>query len=78
MNETTYVHGEFEVKKTGRTAEKAMPGGKKLVMCEITPANQDDGTWKKWVIPTVLFSIVQDAPIPALATTKNWPKPREP
>lgn len=53
----TYVHGDIEVKKTGRTAEKPMPGGKKLVMVEITPANIDDGNWKKWVNPTAMFVI---------------------
>jgi hypothetical protein len=58
MTEETFVLGEFEVKKTGRTAEKPMPGGKKLVMCEVTPVNQDDGNWKKWVNPTTLFVIV--------------------
>ena len=58
MTEPTYVHGEIEVKKTGRTAEKAVPGGRqKMVLAEITPADPNDGTWKKWVNPTTLFEI---------------------
>jgi hypothetical protein len=58
MSEQTYVHGEIEVKKTGREAEKLVPGGKqKMVVVEITPINDYDGTWKKWVNPQTLFSI---------------------
>jgi hypothetical protein len=53
----TFVHGDIEVKKTGRTAEKPMPGGKKSVLVEITPVNDYDGTWKKWVSPSSLFFI---------------------
>ncbi len=53
----TFVHGDIEVKKTGRTAEKPAPGGKKAVLVEITPVNDYDGTWKKWVNPSTLFSI---------------------
>jgi hypothetical protein len=59
MTEQTYVHGEWEVKKTGRNATKAMPGGKTMVMCEITPVNENDGDWKKWVNPQALFTIVE-------------------
>lgn len=56
--EQTYVHGEIEVKRTGREASKDMPGGRqKMVVVEITPVNEYDGTWKKWVNPSTLFSI---------------------
>jgi len=55
--EETFVHGEIEVKKTGRTANKPMPGGKVMTVVEITPVNDYDGTWKKWVNPQVLFAI---------------------
>jgi hypothetical protein len=55
----TFVHGDIEVKKTGREAEQTLPGGKKLVLVEITPVSDYDGTWKKWVKPGALFSIVQ-------------------
>jgi hypothetical protein len=61
MSEQTYVHGEIEVKKTGREAEKPVPGGKqKMVVVEITPVNDYDGTWKKWVNPQALFLIKQE------------------
>lgn len=59
MIEKTFVHGEIEVKKTGREAEKLVPGGRsKMVLVEITPASDSDGTWKKWVNPTTLFEIM--------------------
>lgn len=55
----TFVHGDIEVKKTGRVAERSLPGGKSAVLVEITPANDYDGTWKKWVNPSTLFTIKQ-------------------
>jgi hypothetical protein len=55
----TFVHGEIEVRKTGREAQKDMPGGKqKMILVEITPANEYDGSWKKWVNPQTLFAII--------------------
>jgi hypothetical protein len=61
MTEQTYVHGETEVKKTGRVATKPMMGNRVLEMVEITPVNDYDGNWKKFVNPTSLLTIV-DAP----------------
>lgn len=59
MAAETYVLGEIEVKKTGRSAEKPVPGGKqKMVVVEVTPADDNDGTWKKWVNPSNLFQII--------------------
>ena len=57
--EHTYVHGEVEVKKTGRTAEKPGMAGKKMILAEITPVSEFDGTWKKWINPQSLFEINQ-------------------
>lgn len=54
-----FVHEGVEVVKTGRTAERAMPRGATLVMAEITPADPAEGTWRKWVVPTALFKIVE-------------------
>ena len=54
----TFVLNEVEVVKTGRVAEKPVAGGKKLIVVEVTPLNQDDGTWKKWVSPAALFTII--------------------
>lgn len=59
MSEQTYVYGEVEVKMTGRTATRPLPGGKEMVVNEITPADENDGTWKKWVMPNALLTIKQ-------------------
>lgn len=53
----TFVLGEVEVKKTGRTASKPLPGGKVLTLVEVTPVNDYDGTWKKWANPATLMVI---------------------
>ena len=55
-NNETYVYNELEVKKTGRTAEKPA-GARNIVVFEITPVNEDDGNWKKWVMQAALFTI---------------------
>ena len=61
---TTHVYGEIEVKKTGREAEKGFPGGTRLMtVVEITPANESEGTWKRWVNPSTLFEI-KDPQVP--------------
>jgi len=57
--ETTYVHGETEVKKTGRIATKPTVGGKTMELVEITPFNSYDGDWKKFVQPNSLLTIVE-------------------
>lgn len=57
MTEETFVLGDAEVKKTGRTASKPMPGGKVMTLVEVTPVSEYDGTWKKWVRPDTLFHI---------------------
>lgn len=59
----TYVNGEFEVILTGRTASRAGVGGKMVELVEITPANKDDGTWKKWLPMASLFK-VKEATLP--------------
>jgi hypothetical protein len=56
----TFVHGEVEVKKTGRFATKPLPGGKLLRLIEVTPANEYDGTWKKFVAENSLLLIQQE------------------
>ncbi len=53
----TYVLGEDEVKLTGRKASRAGVGGKMQELVEITPANIDDGTWKKWTPMSALFKV---------------------
>lgn len=57
--EKTYVYDNVEVKKTGRTAEKALRSGKVDYLVEITPVDSLDGSWKKWVRDTELFEVNQ-------------------
>lgn len=57
----TFVYSDTEVKKTGRTAIRTSITGvsaKELVLIEVTPVDEDNGTWKKWVQPGMLFQIV--------------------
>ena len=59
--EKTFVYDGTEVRKTGRRAKKDLqsPRGKtEIVICEITPADEMDGAWKKWVQDKELFTIV--------------------
>jgi hypothetical protein len=70
-SEETFIHGEIEVRKTGRTAVRPVgpvgPKGPRRVqtIVEITPVSHYDGTWKKWVSPSSLFVI---EPSPAKTT----------
>ena len=57
----TFVHGEIEVRKTGRSATKPGIGGKVLELVEITPLNEFDGTWKKFVNPNSLLTIIDNS-----------------
>lgn len=52
----TYVLNDIEVKKTGRIATREALG-RKQELIEVTPANENDGTWKKWVPLSTLFEI---------------------
>ena len=54
----TFVHGETEVKMTGRKATKPLVGGKVMELVEITPVSDFDGTWKKFVNPNTLLTII--------------------
>jgi hypothetical protein len=62
MDTETFVFGETEVRKTGRTASKPGVGGKSLTLVEVCPINEYDGTWKKFVNPTSLYEIQQGTP----------------
>jgi hypothetical protein len=53
----TYVLNDLEVKLTGRVAKRSAPGGKTQELVEVTPADEYQGTWKKWVPKSVLFTI---------------------
>lgn len=56
----TFVLGDIEVKKTGRSATKPLPGGKTMILVEVTPVNSYDGEWKKFVNPNALLTIVDE------------------
>lgn len=52
-----YVYENVEVKLTGRVAQRKLRSGKSDTKYEITPANQKDGTWQKWVRLQELFEV---------------------
>ena len=57
---TTFVYEGTEVRKTGRTAIRKLPGrpgstAKELLIVEITPVSEFD--WKKWVSPEQLYEV---------------------
>jgi hypothetical protein len=58
----TYILQDIEIRLTGRTAERAALGGKNQVLVEVQPADEDHGTWKKWVPKATLFLVVQQRP----------------
>lgn len=53
----TYIFENVEVKSTGRFARKAHDFDGKLILCEVTPVNPDDGTWIKWVPQKDLYKV---------------------
>ena len=54
---TTYVFDGVEVQKTGRTAKRKLKSGKFDELVEVTPENQNVGTWKKWAREADLFEV---------------------
>lgn len=57
-----YVMQDVEVKLTGRKATKPGIGGKVSELVEVTPVDEDHGTWKKWVSIKTLYLIGDDTP----------------
>lgn len=55
----TYVFEQVEVKKTGRTASQKLRSGKVDTIYEITPVEQINGSWKKWVRDNQMFQVTQ-------------------
>ena len=60
-----YVHNNIEVKLTGRVAIKRKQSGRnagKIISkkVEITPANENDGTFKMWVSMSDLHEIYDE------------------
>ncbi len=65
-SQKTYIHDGTEVKLTGRVAKKETQTPSKRVTSksttihEITPADAETGSWKKWVKMTDLFEVVDE------------------
>lgn len=65
-NSKKYVYDNVEVVMTGRTAKKERrtttrrTAAAPSVLYEITPANLESGSWKKWVKMSDLYEIVGD------------------
>jgi hypothetical protein len=65
-----YVYDEIEVVLTGRRALKQNPTSRRtthatnratsIVLVEITPVDIEQGSWKKWVKETDLFTIMEE------------------
>lgn len=60
---TTYVLNDTEVKLTGRTAKKKGIGTKINELVEVTPSDENNGNWKKWVPQSTLFEIDEQNPL---------------
>ena len=68
MSEKRFVFDNVEVKLTGRKATKQSSASRRtsttravpeVVMVEITPANLEQGSWKKWVKEADLYTIIE-------------------
>lgn len=56
-----FVLNDAEVKLTGRVARRTA-AGKTQELVEVTPAFEDNGTWKKWIPRSALFEIQEINP----------------
>ncbi len=65
----TYIYDNTEVVKTGRKAQKAKEQKQKRsartpshtdILFEITPADSENGSWKKWVRQEDLYTIIEE------------------
>lgn len=63
MKVKAYVFDNTEVVLTGRSAERTVGRRDKTktdVLVEITPRDDENGSWKKFVRDTELYEIVED------------------
>lgn len=65
----TYVFNDTEVVLTGRQSQRAIKRRTErsthqtvVVKVEVTPADPENGSWKKWVNKAELFEIREDPP----------------
>lgn len=52
-----YLYEHIPVVMTGRNATRFLPSGKIDELFEITPYDQSQGSWKKWVHAVDLYRI---------------------
>lgn len=56
-----YIYENIEVHLTGRFAkrgsEESNQHSTKNLLCEITPVDENQGTWKKWVSFATLYKV---------------------
>jgi len=63
MDKKSYIYDSVEVMLTGRKASKDVKRRRrtdKEVLYEVTPCNDEVGTWKRWVKPEELYVIEED------------------
>ncbi len=56
-DEKIFVYEGLEVKLTSRKANRTLKNNKIDEIYEITPANSEQGTWKKWIRKPDLYEI---------------------
>lgn len=54
---SSFVFENIEVIMTGRKASRVLSSNKCETLVEITPKNDKDGLWHKWVPERVLFVV---------------------
>lgn len=61
MEQITYVLENTEVKLTNRKAQKTLKSGTIDTLYEVTPVNLISGSWKKWVLMSELYLVVNQS-----------------
>jgi hypothetical protein len=56
----TYLLDDVEVALTGRTATRELRNNKVDERVEVTPADAENGSWKKWVRRAELYEIKEE------------------
>ena len=56
----TYLLDDVEVVFTGRVAKRTLKNNKVDERYEITPADAENGSWKKWVRKAELYEIEEE------------------
>lgn len=54
----SYVYENTEVRVTGRQSTRQLPSGKLDILVEVTPLDNINGSWKKWIMPNQLYTVI--------------------